>query len=96
MEAEYIAISLAATELVSLREICKRFIKIDTIPILYEDNTAAIKVAKSDDSQSLKHVVNLCYHYIRFEVAHKNLIIRWALGNEKFLGFRSQIFSSLN
>lgn len=77
MEAEFIAMSLAAKELISLREMCKRLIKLDSVPILYEDNTAAISVAKSEDSQSLKHVVNLCYHYIRFEVAQRSLIIKW-------------------
>ncbi len=109
MEAEYIAMSLAAKELTSLKEMCKRLIKFDTIPIMYKDNIVAIKVAKTEESQSLKHVVNLCYHYIRHEVAHKNLIIKWirsenqlgdlftkALGNEKFLKFRTQILSSLN
>ena len=109
MEAEYIAMSLGAKELASLREMCKRIIKLDEIPVLYEDNTSAIKVAKSEDSQSLKHVVNLCYHYIRYEVAHKNLIIKWirsedqladvftkALGYERFLKFRNMMISTLN
>lgn len=95
MESEFIAMSLAAKELISLREMCIRLIKIDTIPIMYED---------SQVSQSLKHVVNLCYHYIRFEVAQRNLIIEWiksedqladmftkALGHEKFSTFRSKI-----
>lgn len=109
MEAEFIAMSLAAKELVSIREMCKRLMKMNMIPILYEDNTAAISVAKSEDSQSLKHIVNLCYHYIRYEVAQKNLIIKWirsedqlgdlftkALGNEKFLKFRSKILFPMN
>lgn len=80
MEAEYIALSLAAKELASVREMCKRLLKFDKIPILYEENMAAINVAKSEDSQSLKHV-NFCYHYIRYEVANKNLIVKCIRSN---------------
>ena len=74
-----------------------------------EDNTSAISIAKSEESRSLKHVVNLCYHYIRFEVAQKNIIIKWiksedqladfftkVLGHAKFLSFRSKILFPLN
>lgn len=42
---------------------------------MYEDNSAAIKIAKSDNSQSLKHVVKLSYHYIQLEVLKRNVII---------------------
>ncbi len=55
---------------------CYRLIKIDPIPILYEDSAPAISAAKSEDSQSLKHIVKLCYHYVRLEVAQKKLIIK--------------------
>lgn len=75
-EAEYIAMSLAAKELVYIREMCRRLLKIEKIPIMYEDNTAAIYITKSDDSQSLKHIVSLCFHYVKLEVANKNLIVK--------------------
>jgi hypothetical protein len=107
-EAEYIAMSLAAKELVCIREICKRLLKMEKIPIMYEDSTAAINIAKSDDSQSLKHVVNLCFHYVRLEVANKNLIIKWirttdqtadmltkALDKYKLEKFRDKVLKSL-
>ena len=75
--------SLACKELISLKEMCLRLIKLQTIPIMYEDNRAAINIAKSDDSQSLKHVVKLCYHYIKLEVAKRNLIIEWVNTNDQ-------------
>lgn len=88
---------------------CSRIIKFETVPILYEDRTATIKIAKSDDSQTLKHIVKLCYHFIRFEVAKKNVIIKWvstidqiadgftkALGHAKFEVFKNQLTSDIN
>ncbi len=66
---------LGANELVCVREMCKCLIKLNKIPIMYEDNTAAINIAKSEESQSLKHIVNLCYHYIHLEVAKRDVKI---------------------
>lgn len=76
-EAEYIAMSLACKELTCYKEMCKKLIKLDVLPTLYEDNNAAIKLAKSDESKALKHIVKLSYHYVRLEVANKNLNIKW-------------------
>lgn len=108
-EAEYIAMSLASKELVSIREMFKRLLKIENIPILYEDNTAAIKIAKSDDSQSVKHIVNLCFHYVKLEVENKKLIIKWiltqnqiadmltkALDRHKLEKFRNELLENLS
>ena len=74
------------------------------IPTLYEDNTAAIRIAQSEDPQALKHIVKLCYHYIRLEVSKRNLNIKWistkdqladgltkALGRMKFETFVGEI-----
>ena len=107
-EAEYIGMSLAVKELVCVQEMLRRLVKIELIPILYEDNMAAINIAKSDDSSTLKHIVKLCFHYVRLEVARKNLIIKWistkdqladiltkALGVEKFEYQRSLILKEI-
>lgn len=67
-EAEFIAMSLACKELVSIKEMCLRIMNTELIPIMCKYNSAVIKIAKSYDSQSLKHVVKLCYHYIWLEV----------------------------
>jgi hypothetical protein len=108
-EAEFIAMSLACKELVGVWEMCRKLIKVDMTPILFEDNSSAIKIAKSDESQALKHIVKLCYHYVRLEVKNKNVIVRWisthdqiadmftkALGKEKFEKFRNCILHSMN
>ncbi len=107
-EAEFIAMSLACKELVCIREMSKRLIKYDVIPIIYEDNNAAINMAKAEDPQSLKHIVKLCYFYVRTEVARRNVNIEWvntndqladfltkALGHAKFEVFRNKILSDI-
>lgn len=107
-EAEFIAMSFACKDLVNLNEICKRLLHLNMIPILYEDNQAAIKLAKNEDSQSLKHIVKLCYHYIRLEIKNRNLILKWvstkdqladfftkALPEPKFRFFREQLLQDL-
>ena len=108
-EAEYIAMSLACKELICVKEMCARIIKVIVMPIMYEDNQAAINIAKSDDSQTLKHIVKLCYHYVRFEVSKRNLIIKWvstndqladgltkALGHKKFEKFKNKMLTCIN
>ncbi len=103
-EAEYTAMSLGAKKLVCVWEMCKCLIKLNKIPIMYEDNTAAINIAKSEEAQSLKHIVNLCYHYARLQVAKKNIKREWinterqledmftkASGVTKFEIFRNQL-----
>lgn len=54
-------------------------------------------MAKSNESQALKHIVKLCYHFIRMEAANKNIIIEWVntndqlAGPEKFTKFRNEL-----
>lgn len=76
-EAEFVATSVACRELANLCEICRQIIKLDTVPTIYEDNKAAIKLAKTKDSQTLKDMIHLCYHYVRFEVKSRNIQIKW-------------------
>jgi len=64
-ESEYVALSKAAREVVSLNEIKKRIFKNYTIPKLFEDNTSAVKYAKSDNIPALRHLVKVNLHYIR-------------------------------
>ncbi len=108
-EAEFIAMSMASKELVSVRHFLTSVLGIDNVPIMYEDSTAAIRMAKSCDSQSLKHIVKLCYFHVRLQVAEKNLILKWvstheqladaltkALDRKKFLTFRNKVLKALN
>lgn len=99
-EAEFIALSLACREVVCIKEMVKRLLQLNIVPIIYEDNSSAIKMAKTEDSQSLKHIVKLCFHYVRFEVIKRNIELRWistvdqladaltkALPKDKFIKF---------
>jgi len=78
--------------------------KLETTPIIYKDNHTAIALAKSLEAKSLKHVVHLCFHYVRFEDLHKNVELKWvtsgdqvadvftkALPAPKFLEFRKKL-----
>lgn len=69
--------SLTAKELINLRKMSRRLLQINKISILYKNNKTVICIAKSKDSQLLKHIENLCYHFVKLEAAKKNLIIRW-------------------
>ena len=76
-EAEFIAGSLACRECISVKELLRFLFKIVRVPIMYEDNQTAIVLAKSLEAKSLKHVVKLTYHYLRFEVLQGNIKIKW-------------------
>lgn len=47
-----------------MKELNRIILKIFMIPTMYKDNKAAIKIAKNEDSNTSKYVVNLGYHYI--------------------------------
>ena len=77
VEAEFIVMSLACREVVCIRKMSKRLLNLDILPIIYKDNTSAIKMAKTEDSQSLKHIVKLCFHHVKFEAIKRNIQIKW-------------------
>ena len=86
-EAEYIALSLTCREITSLNEMLKRLFKINITPTVYEDNRAAIELAKTDETKTLKHIVNLCYHYARNEVQEKRVNLEWINTDEQIGDF---------
>lgn len=107
-EAEFIAMSVACKELTYISEMCKRIFERTIIPTLYEDNMAALKLAKNSDSQTFKHIVKLCYFYVRLEIQNKNLEIKWistkeqlgdfftkALPQSSFEKFREQLIQEM-
>lgn len=109
MEAEDITMSLGCKELVSMKKMCKRIIRVELIPIMYEDSKSAINFAKSDESQTLKHIAKLCFHYVKLEISKKNIIIKWvgtndqladaltkAVGKTKFEKFRNIVLSVID
>ncbi len=74
-EAEYISMSWACKEVASMRELLIRLLRISVVPVIYEDNITSICWSSSEESVNLKHVVNLCYHFIRLEAANGNVNI---------------------
>jgi hypothetical protein len=82
-EAEYIAASFACRQVVSVKTLLHALYRCDIIPIIYEDNKTAILLAKSLEAKSLKHVVHLCFHYIRFEVLHNNVKLCWVPSHQQ-------------
>ena len=103
-EAEFVAMSLACRELANVSEMSKRLVKTKIVPIVYEDNKAA-----TEESTTLKHLVNLCYHYVRFEARCNSIKIEWirsdeqigdfftkALANPKFKYFRSKLMGRIH
>ena len=108
-ECEYIAMSRAAREVVSVNEMKKRLFKDYSIPEMFEDNTSAIKHAKSDDVPTLRHLVRINLHYIRSLVQKKMINVNWIstkdqkgdfftkpLGTTKFVEFREKMMSKIN
>lgn len=73
--------SMATRQLISFKEMMVRVLKEKVTPILHKDNKSAIFLAKSNEFLSLKHVVKLCYHYIKFEAKQGNVEIRWIKSN---------------
>lgn len=108
-ESEYVAMSFAVREIMALSEIDRRLFKNTTTPVLFEDNTTAIKHSKSDEVPALRHLVKVYLHYIRIAVRNKQIDVKWIstrdqlgdfftkpLGNTKFLDFRDQILDDVD
>ena len=108
-EAEYIAMSEACKELTNICSFCNFLTGLDMLPTLKCDCAPAIKVAMTNDSRTLKHVVKLCMHYVHEMFARKDVLIEWvstdhqvsdcftkALPQEKFVYFRKLLLSESN
>ena len=64
-------------------ELSKQLLGFEQTPILYEDNKAAIKLAIMEESQTLRHVVNLCYHFVQQQVKTGEVKIEWIRSEEQ-------------
>lgn len=86
-EAEYVAMSLACRDVVALREMCKRILKEEYLPVLKEDSKPARDLALTEESKTLKHIVKLCYHYVRELARDKEIKIEWISTEEQIADF---------
>ena len=82
-EAEYIAVTLCCRELIAIKEMAKRLLRLNTTPIVYEDNKATIELTQTDESKTLNHIVKICYHYARELVMKKEIKIERIYSNTK-------------
>lgn len=93
-EAEYAAMSIAASEACWLRSLFKDFmIKRNFVCIkLYEDNQSAIRVSKNPEfHKRLKHV-DIKYHFIREKVKENKIDVKYICTNDQMSGCINQTF----
>lgn len=65
-EAEYISLSYAAQECVSLRQLLGDFTMIQSCPtVIHEDNQGSITIAKNPVNHSRTKHIDIKYHFIR-------------------------------
>ena len=77
-EAEYMALSNAAQEAVWLKELHKDLNVKTTGPmIIFEDNQAAIKMAKNPQYHGRSKHISIKYHFIREQVNNNNIELRY-------------------
>lgn len=76
-EAEYVAMSLACRDVISIVEMMRRILREKYIPVICEDSRPAINLAETEESKTLKHIVKLCYHYVRELARDKKIKIEW-------------------
>lgn len=71
-EAEYVAASLVATEVVSIKNVVQEMVKEELKPKLLIDNQGAISLAHTFENKRSKHI-DLRYHFIR-DIVKKNIL----------------------
>jgi hypothetical protein len=69
-EAEYIALSNATKEAIFLRHLLSEFANAEYGPVvIYEDNQAALAIAKNPVLHSKTKHIDVCYHFTREAVS---------------------------
>ena len=109
-EAEYMALSLAVKEMVWLYMLLRSMgIKVRRPCVVYEDNTAAAKIANNVTAIKRTKHIDVRHHFLREHVeqgtitivqvsTHKQLadVMTKVLGKEAFLRFRDHITSDVD
>jgi transposase InsO family protein len=82
-EAEYIALSLAACELLWLKNLLNEmFVKTDSPILLYEDNMSCIHQLSKPESSRQKHV-DVKYHFVKDLVAQNQIDVHHLKSDEQ-------------
>jgi len=108
-EAEYVAMSEGCKEVVATVGLLENLFKFNFKPaILYEDNTSAMALAKSEGSPKLRHLVDIRLHYVREAIQQNYVKLEWissklqeadiftkALTPESFEALRNKILNDV-
>ena len=86
-EAEYVALSRVCREIVSIKALANELFDFSAKPIVYEDNRAAIKLSKTEEVKTFKHLVHVKYHYVRNLYLDKVIKIKWVPTAEQLADF---------
>ena len=75
-EAEYVAHCSASQEAIWLKQLLIDLKCKDTPITINENNQSAICIAKNDNYHSKTKHISIKYHFLRFHVEHKNIILQ--------------------
>jgi len=82
-----VAMSLACKQVVSIQALVMQIAKMLRKTRIHEDNRASIKLALTEKSQTLRHLVQLSYHYVRHLSSEAKIKIYWISTKEQLGNF---------
>lgn len=86
-EAEYVALSTACKEIMTLSGIYERTVRsLRSRPIVYEDNRSAIMSAKSYETGRLRHV-DVSYHFFKDLIVKGKILLDWISSEDQEADF---------
>jgi hypothetical protein len=76
-EAEYMALSLSASELLFLKQLAQELqLPQNSLPLIMEDNKGAIFLAKKRDNSGRARHIDVAYHFVREKLENQDLDIQ--------------------
>ena len=77
-EAEWVAVSECVKEVKWVVQLMGELdIKVQTPPIIYEDNQSTIKICENDVMHDRMKHVDIRYHFVRDDVQQKKIKMEW-------------------
>ena len=86
-EAEYVALSRVCWEIVSIQALSNELFEYQGKPIIYEDNRAAIKLSKTEEAKTFRHLVQVKYHYVQKLYNDGVIKLKWVPTMEQLADF---------
>lgn len=83
MEAEYIALNSMCRDVLYTAHLCEVVTREKVLPIIYEDNSAAIAAVKSGSSKKLRSLIGLKFKYVVNEYFEKKFQLEWIASAEQ-------------